>query len=147
MRAPRTYRRSAGGGSDRFVLGTALLVPLAVVLLLLTQLRATGLAAPSLLNHADAAAGIPSKRPVSSNPAPPPTLEPPTATPRPTATPVPASPALGAAATPRKGGTYVVQPGDELKQIAADYHVSIWKIIAANDIPNPDSLKVGQELR
>ena len=138
----RAHRRSGGGGSERLILGTALLVPLGVVLLALTQLPATGLASPSLLTS-EAGIDITAKRPVSSNPAPPPTLEPPTATPKPTTTPVPAS----ATATPQKGGTYVVQPGDELKHIAADHNVSIWKLIAANDIPNPDSLKVGQELR
>jgi lipoprotein NlpD len=72
---------------------------------------------------------------------------PPTATPKPTVTPVPQRPAASATAAPQPGGTYVVQPGDELKSIAADYNVSIWKIIAANNIPDPDSLKIGQELR
>ena len=86
------------------------------------------------------------KRPASSQSAPPPTLAPPTATPRPTATPVAPMPLAKATATPQKGGTYTVQPGDELKHIAADHHISIWKIIDANDIPNPDSLKIGQEL-
>jgi LysM repeat protein len=42
--------------------------------------------------------------------------------------------------------TYTVQRGDELKQIAAQYGVTIWTIINANDIPNPDSLRVGQVL-
>ena len=41
----------------------------------------------------------------------------------------------------------MVQPGDELKSIAAEHNVSIWKLIDANHISNPDSLKVGQELR
>ena len=40
-----------------------------------------------------------------------------------------------------------VQHGDELKNIAAQYGVSIWKIIASNDIPDPDSLRVGQVLK
>src|ERR1700694_5518334 len=110
MRAPRTYRRSPGGGSERFILGTALLVPLGVVLLLLTQLPATGLASPSHLSYADAV-GITAKRPVSSNPAPPRTLVPPTATPKPTATPIPALAPVNPTATPQKGGTYVVQAG------------------------------------
>jgi LysM repeat protein len=44
-------------------------------------------------------------------------------------------------------GTYTVQKGDELRHIAAKYGVSIWKIIDANEIPNPDSLRVGQVLR
>jgi LysM repeat protein len=48
---------------------------------------------------------------------------------------------------PQTGRTYTVQPGDELKEIAATYHVTVWQIIDANSIPNPDSLKVGQVLR
>ena len=42
--------------------------------------------------------------------------------------------------------TYVVQRGDILKQIAARYGVSMASIIAINNIPNPDSLRVGQVL-
>jgi LysM repeat protein len=41
---------------------------------------------------------------------------------------------------------YVVQPGDELKQIAAAYGVSMARILATNDVPDPDSLSVGQTL-
>jgi lipoprotein NlpD len=96
---------------------------------------------------ADASSTIMGKRPALSNPAPPPTLAAPTATPRPTATPVAPTPTAQASATPRQAGTYTVKSGDELKHIAADHHVSIWKIIAANDIPNPDSLRIGQELK
>jgi LysM repeat protein len=147
MKTPKkTLRRSGGGGSERFLLGTALLVPLGVLVLALTQLPATSLASPWSLTRADASVDIAGKRPVASNPAPPPTLAPPTATPKPTATPVAPPTAARAAATPRTGGSYVVQPGDELKHIAADYNVSIWKIIDANDIPDPDSLKIGQVL-
>lgn len=50
-------------------------------------------------------------------------------------------------AASRAGGrTRVVQRGDELKGIAAEFGVSIFSIIAANPIPNPDSLTVGQVL-
>jgi LysM repeat protein len=42
--------------------------------------------------------------------------------------------------------TYTVQPHDTLKGIAARYGVSIASIMAINDIPNPDSLRVGQVL-
>jgi LysM repeat protein len=136
-----------GGGAERLVLGLALLLPLAVIVLALAQLPGTTLASPPNLIPADPSSIILGKRPASSNPAPPPTLAPPTATPRPTATPVPPTPTAQASATPQKGGTYTVKPGDELRHIAAEYHVSIWKIIAANDIPNPDSLKIGQELK
>lgn len=46
----------------------------------------------------------------------------------------------------KTAATYTVQPGDELRHIAADNHLSIWKIIEANDIPDPDSLRIGQVL-
>src|SRR4030088_29095 len=134
----------SSGGLERLVLALALLLPLAVIVLALAQLPGTSLASPSNLIPSDTGSTI-FKRPVSSNAAPPPTLAPPTATPRATTTPV-ALAAPVATPTPQKGGTYTVQPGDELKHIAADYQVSIWKIIAANDIPNPDSLKIGQVL-
>ena len=148
MKASKTLRtRHQAGGPERFLLGTALLVPLGVVLLALMQLPSTSLASTWSLTSADSSVSISSQRPVSSNPAPPPTLAPPTATPKPTMTPVPPKTAAVATATPQTGGIYVVQPGDELKHIAADYNVSIWKLIAANNIPDPDSLKIGQELR
>ncbi len=137
---------SSSGGAERLVLGLALLLPLAVIVLALAQLPGTSLASPSNLIPSDTGSTI-FKRPVSSNAAPPPTLAPPTATPLATATPVPlVAPTAQASATPTKGRTYTVKPGDELRHIAADYQVSIWKIIAANDIPNPDSLKIGQVL-
>ena len=139
-------RSPSAGGPERFLVAAALLVPLGVVMLALMQLPSTTLASSWSLTSADPALSISSQRPASSNPVPPPTLVPPTATPKPTATPVPLAPAAAATATPLQGGTYVVQPGDELKHIAADYNVSIWKIIAANKIPNPDSLKIGQVL-
>jgi LysM repeat protein len=139
--------KAPNAGLERYVLGMALLVPLSVIVVALAQLPMTGLASPSSLLNGDATMGTLSKRPVSSNPAPPPTLVPPTATPRPTATPVPPTPLAKPTAMPQKGGTYTVQPGDELKHIAADNNVSIWKLIAANDIANPDSLRIGQELR
>jgi LysM repeat protein len=147
----------------------ALCVPLAIVMLAMARLPGTSLASPSSLIAVEARRvstgdarrvatgdsrtvgtrdaskiGI-GKRPAPSNPAPPPTLVPPVATPRPPATSAAADSSPGAS-TPRKSVTYTVRPGDELKGIAADYHVSIWKIIAANDIPNPDSLRIGQVL-
>jgi len=65
-------------------------------------------------------------------------------------TPAPSAPATGAAApqptAPHGQRTYVVQPGDELKSTAADNGVSLSSILAANDIPDPDRLGVGQVL-
>ena len=87
----------------------------------------------------DQASDLLVKRPSGSDPHVPPTLAPPTPTPLPTPTAVPSP-------TPR-ATTYVVKPGDELRHIAAEYGVDIFALIKANDIPNPDSLRVGQELR
>jgi lipoprotein NlpD len=138
--------RTPGPGVERYILSLALVLPLAIVIFGLAQSMASPFSGPATA-HADAAAAATAsvKRPISSLADPPPTLAPPTATPRPTATP---EPLVAPTATPRTGAqTYTVSPGDELKSIAADYNVSIWKIIAANDIPNPDSLKVGQVLK
>ena len=59
---------------------------------------------------------------------------------------MPPTPQARPTATPLKGGAYTVVPGDELKNIAADHNISMTKIIAANNIPDPDSLRVGQVL-
>ena len=111
------------------------------MLLSAMQLAGLDLRLPSMTAYADAGK-IVTRRPTGSTAAPPPTLVAPP-TPLPTATPVVAKPT----ATPIAPRTYTVKPGDELKQIAADYGVNIWTIINANDIPNPDSLRVGQELK
>jgi nucleoid-associated protein YgaU len=139
-------RHGPSAGPERYVLALALLVPLAFMLWLVAQMPAISLAAPTNLMRGpdNGEATSLSKRPQASRDAPPPTLAPPTATPRPS--PMPAPTAVPTA-TPERGRTYVVKPGDELKHIAADYGVSIWKIIQTNDIPNPDSLRVGQVLR
>jgi LysM repeat protein len=118
-----------------------LLIPLVFAVLMLAQVPGVSLAAPTTLLRTEADPSFMSKRPGSSSAAPPPTLAPSTPTPKPTATAVPPTP------TPEKGRTYTVKPGDELKHIAADYQVNIFKIIDTNDIPNPDSLKIGQVLR
>jgi LysM repeat protein len=134
--------KASNAGPERYVLAVALLVPLLVASVAAAQLAAPGLAAPiGLLSAGPGGPEVVSHRPVSSRPEPPPTLVPPTPTVRPTATPVPPTP------TPEKNRTYTVQQGDELKNIAAQYHVSIWKIIDTNTIPDPDSLKVGQVLK
>ena len=140
-------QRRTNPGPERYILGVALLIPLALIVIVLTQVPGVGLAAPNsmLAGKADSAQLV--KRPPPSNAAPPPTLAPPTATPRPTATPVPAPQQPAPSATPAHGRTYVVQTGDQLKYIAANYGVSIWTIIQTNNIPNPDSLRVGQELK
>jgi LysM repeat protein len=139
-------RRPSGGGPERFLLGLALLIPLVFAVLVLAQVPGVTLAAPSsvLRTEADANPVSLSKRPVSSSAGPPPTLAPSTPTPKPTATPVPPPTPTP---TPEKGRRYTVKAGDELKHIAADYKVDIFKLIRNNDIPDPDSLKIGQVLR
>jgi LysM repeat protein len=134
-------RRASAGGPERYVLGLALLIPLVFAILALGQVPGVTLAAPTTLLRTDADPSVMSKRPIASSAAPPPTLAPSTPTPKPTATPVPPTP------TPEKGRTYTVKAGDELRYIAADYKVDIFKIIDNNDVPHPDSLKIGQVLR
>jgi LysM repeat protein len=124
--------------AERYVLSVALLVPLAVAAISVGQLASTGFAGPSL-SPGSSSTDLQLKRPALVQVQAPPTLAPPTPTPRPTATIAPSP-------TPR-AKTYVVEPGDELRHIAADYGVDIFKLIKANNIPNPDSLRVGQELR
>jgi nucleoid-associated protein YgaU len=131
------------GGPERWVLAIALAVPLGIVGLSVAQL-------PEPFNPTRALAGdAPSAtlvhRPAASELAPPPTLAPPTPTPVPP-TPTPLPPTPGPTPTPQGQTTYVVRAGDQLKYIAADHGVSIQSILAANDVSNPDSLRVGQTL-
>ena len=150
------------GGPERFVLAIALLVPLGISALSVAQLPGASIGGrPSFMLGADPAPTLSLPRRVSSSQqAPPPTLVPPTPTPRPTVAPTvrPTAqptqpPAPTAVPTPQPAReetvakrTYVVQRGDQLKHIAAAYGVNLWSIVAANDIPNPDSLRVGQVL-
>src|SRR5690242_19887450 len=121
-------KRGQSPGPERYVLALALLVPLGCMLWLVAQMPSVGLAAPTHLvpNVESASTLAVARRPQPSDPAPPPTLAPPTSTPRPTPTTVPTAVPT---ATPQHGRTYTVQRGDELRHIAADYGVSIWKII------------------
>jgi LysM repeat protein len=116
-----------------------MLVPLGVSGFAATQVSGIQVRLPSTIAYADAgAAQLEIRRPALSTAAPPPTLAP---------APTPILIRAVATATPTADRTYTVKAGDELKHIAADYGVNIWKIIEANDIPNPDSLTVGQVLR
>jgi LysM repeat protein len=132
---------------ERLVLAVALVVPLGIMAVSVPQLAGFGLVGqPSSIVRADGEAALRIARPQpASRQAPPPTLAPPTPTPKPTATAVPTAVVVPTATVgPR---TYQVQPGDELRHIAAQYGVNIWSIINANDIPNPDSLRIGQVLK
>jgi len=44
------------------------------------------------------------------------------------------------------GTTYEVQPGDTLSSIAARYDVTVEDLVKANDIVDPNLIKVGQKL-
>lgn len=125
-------------GLERFVLVLALCLPLVLMGYAVLQLPGFGFG-PGF-SGTRSQTQLVAQRPVASAPAPPPTLVAPTATaiPTPTAVPTPA---------PEAPQSYTVKRGDELKNIAAEYHVSIWSIIDNNDIPNPDSLTVGQVLK
>jgi LysM repeat protein len=133
-------------GPERFVLALALLVPLVLIGLAASQMSGMYLGLTSAASEEDSGDQLIAARPAPSNLAPPPTLAVPTATPRPTPTAVP-SPTPVAAASPQTGRQYTVKPGDQLKEIAAGYHMTVWQLIDANNIPNPDSLRVGQVLR
>lgn len=135
--------RGQKAGPERYVLVLALLVPLALMAWVVMQVPGMSLAAPTTLERD--AASVQLSRPKTSTAAPPPTLAP-----RPTPQPTAAPAQLGAVPSPTasaQGRTYTVQKGDELRHIAANYGVSIWRIIDTNDVPNPDSLRVGQVLR
>jgi LysM repeat protein len=132
--------RTKVGGTERYLLTAALLIPVAISLFLAAQLAGVNVrfGFPTAYASADATS-IVTRRPAASGPMPPPTLAP-----APTPTPAPAAVAQP---TPVKEQTYTVQKGDELKNIAAAYGVNIFKLIEANDIPDPDSLRIGQVLR
>jgi hypothetical protein len=58
-----------------------------------------------------------------------------------------ASPPAPAPPTPAPGGAYyVVRRGDTLAKIALRFGVSVWSIVQANSIPNPNLIHVGQRL-
>ena len=73
-------------------------------------------------------------------------VAPPTLVPPPPATPTPVPTALPTPTATPVRTSYTVQPGDELKHIAADHGISIWKLIEVNAIADPDNLRVGQVL-
>jgi resuscitation-promoting factor RpfA len=63
------------------------------------------------------------------------------------ATPAPAPAAVQAparAAVPSAGGTYTVQPGDTLSDIAAAHGVTWQNLAASNHIADPDQISPGQ---
>jgi LysM repeat protein len=72
------------------------------------------------------------------------TSPPPTATPRPTRSPrASAGPSEGA---PAEQGTYVVQEGDTLGDIANRFGTTIAALESANGLRDTDVIVIGQEL-
>jgi nucleoid-associated protein YgaU len=130
-------------GLERFVLALALLVPLGIAGVSATRLAEPFRPTTAMAGDNQAATLV--HRPAASEPDPPPTLAVPTPTPVPP-TPTPAPPTPQPTPTPRGTTTYTVQPGDQLKYIAANHGVSISTILSANDVANPDNLRVGQTL-
>lgn len=61
----------------------------------------------------------------------------PTRTPEPTPTPTPTEPAQQ---------TYTVEQGDTLSDIANRFGTTVQDLVQANDITNPDLLRIGDEL-
>ena len=139
--SPRPRTSSTGG--ERLVIALALVVPLALILVVLRPWSGTTGPGQSPASDQARSASVLARRPSTTSAEPPPTLVPPTLTPAAIAVQTSA----GAEPTSLPRGSYTVRSGDELKQIAAQYGVSIRTIIDANDIPNPDSLRVGQVLR
>lgn len=78
--------------------------------------------------------------PLSSTPAPEPTVPPLLVAPQPQPTTV-SQETLVIGST-----TYTIQPGDRLLAIASEYDVSVDEIVALNPGLNPDRIKVGEEI-
>lgn len=57
-----------------------------------------------------------------------------------------AAPAAAPALPSDPPGTYTVQRGDTLFRIATQYGLPLWALASANNIPDPDTIFVGQQL-
>lgn len=62
-------------------------------------------------------------------------------------TPTTAPPAVADTTPAGSGGVHVVQPGDTLSAIAAQYGVPMQAIVDANGLVDPDNLTAGDELQ
>jgi LysM repeat protein len=62
------------------------------------------------------------------------------------ATTSPDTPEPTTVSAPPGGQVYEVQPGDTLVKIAQEFGVTVEAIVAANNLEDPDSLDVGQQL-
>lgn len=57
------------------------------------------------------------------------------------------SPSPSPSPSPARGGTYVVQAGDTLFDLATAWGVTVTAIVEANALADPDTLAIGQELK
>jgi nucleoid-associated protein YgaU len=133
---------------ERWVLALALAFPLAVAVFGLPRLAGMGEAARAASARPLSGAPPIAGRQTTTAVTPAPTLE---AANRardiaggPGGTPV-AGPA-SAGATPAVR-TYVVQRGDELRHIAEEHGLSVSALLSVNEVPDPDSLRIGQVLK
>lgn len=62
------------------------------------------------------------------------------------ATPAPEPQPATPAPAPPEPRRYTVQPGNTLSVIAGQFGVGVDEIVAANNLPNAESLQIGQEL-
>jgi LysM repeat protein len=139
LRQPRLRRH--GDDPSWALLAVALAIPLSVGIFGIPRLYAfDGISVPSLTATRPLAGAQPNiSRPVVVPDSAP------TLAPNPTAPTTPTAPT----ATPVQSTTqtYVVQRGDELRRIAAEHRVSISSLLAINQIPDPDRLRIGQVLQ
>lgn len=122
----------------RFLVGVATIVAVAVVGFV------AGMMLPVIFPGPGIETGTASPSPAASST---PTAGP-TATPEPPATPT-AEPTATPTAEPTPAPTpliHVVQPGDQLARIAARYGVTVAAIVEANDLADPNLIRVGQRL-
>jgi LysM repeat protein len=96
--------------------------------------------------EADTPTAAPEPTPTSATVA---AIEPvePSATSQPAPTSAPAATSSASSSTAAAYIEYTVQKGDLLNNIAKKYNVTTKEILAINDIPNADSLTVGQVIR
>jgi hypothetical protein len=142
--ATRKYARP-----PRLVFALALAFPIAVVALNLPRLASMGDTAPRAASARPASGAPPiAGRLPTTVVTPPPTLA---AANRPRD--VAGGPGGARAAGPASAGatpaarTYVVQRGDELRHTAAEHGVSVSALLSVNEVPDPDSLRIGQVLK
>jgi LysM repeat protein len=124
----------------RFLVGVATIVAVAAVGFV------AGMMLPVIFPGPGIETGNELPSPSASSAASPTPTAAPTISPTPTAAPT-ISPTPTAAPTPAPTPLiHVVQPGEQLGRIAARYGVTVAAIVAANDLANPNLIRVGQRL-